>query len=110
MDYIGSEGKSEAYRRHVTLSDPNYPCYRPQKVFKILKQWGGWPESRLCTLPGSTWVPETATFGEQALGKQAEPGLAGVACHQDWQEKPLPGGIFVSARRRRKAAEKHLGI
>lgn len=28
-DYILTEGKNQAYRRDVTLSDPNYPCYRP---------------------------------------------------------------------------------
>ncbi|KAK4818692.1 hypothetical protein QYF61_017913, partial [Mycteria americana] len=48
-----------------------------------------------CHIPsGSTRVPETATFGAQALSKQAKPGLAGVACHQNWQEKPLPGRIL----------------
>lgn len=31
----------------------------------------------------------------KALGKQAKPGLAGVACHQDWQHKPLPARILI---------------
>lgn len=94
MDYILTEGKSEASRRAVTPSDPNYMCYRPKEVFKILKQRGDQAQSSLCTLPGTTAVPEAATFGVGALGKQTQPRLAGVACHQNWQDKPLSGGIL----------------
>lgn len=60
MNYIWSEGKSEAYRRDVTLSAPSDACYRPKKVLKIMKQRSGWAQSSLCTLPGSTGLHQKA--------------------------------------------------
>lgn len=49
MDYIWSEQKKAGhYRRDVTLSAPNCPCYRVKEVLKILVQRDGWAQSYLC--------------------------------------------------------------
>lgn len=89
MDYILTERKREAYRRDVTQTLNTHAVDQ-----KILKQRGGRAQSSLCTLPGSTRVPETVLFGARAVGKQAQPRLAGVACHQSWPDRPLSGGIL----------------
>lgn len=93
MGYILTKGRKEAYRRDVTLSDSIYPCYK-LKYFEILKHRCGQAQPSLFTPLNSSKVPKTAMTGEEALHEQAEPGLAGVACHQNWQDKPLPWGVL----------------